>query len=34
VNWIGNGSTYVFRLYKVGPGRTLLASITVRRSVS
>ena len=32
--WIANGSTYVFRLYKVGQERTLLASITVRRSVS
>jgi hypothetical protein len=29
--WIADGSMYVFRLYKVGEEKTLLASITVRR---
>jgi hypothetical protein len=29
--WIGNRSTYVFRLYRIARGRTLLGSITVRR---
>jgi hypothetical protein len=29
--WIRNPSTYVFRLYRVGRGRTLLGSVTVRR---
>jgi hypothetical protein len=32
--WIANGSTYVFRLYKVGRERTLVESITVRRNAS
>jgi hypothetical protein len=32
--WIANASTYVFRLYKVGREKTLLASITVRRGTS
>jgi hypothetical protein len=33
-NWISNGSVYVFRLYKVGRGKTPIALITVRRSTS
>ena len=33
-NWIANGSVYVFRLYKIGRGKTPLASITVQRSTS
>ena len=33
-NWIANGSVYVFRLYKVGRGKTPIALITVRRSSS
>lgn len=29
--WITNRSTYVFRLYRIAGGRTLLGSVTVRR---
>jgi hypothetical protein len=32
--WITSGSVYVFRLYKVAPGRRLISSVAVRRSVS
>jgi hypothetical protein len=33
-SWISSGSVYVFRLYRIAQGKTLLASITVRRSTS